>query len=163
MALEDEHEAHIPAEQPPPEAQARLSGADAHACGPRDHPPPPSQGPQDADGVGRLVESLASSRRIRAVRAARQRAASANMVVHALSRRDEDGRPRVAIVAGRAVGNAVRRNRAKRRLRAAVQQVRLPPVDLVVDARPATVAAPFERLPADLERLTIKALGRADR
>ena len=85
------------------------------------------------------------------------------MVVHALSRRDEDGRPRVAVVAGRAVGNAVRRNRAKRRLRAAARQVSLPPVDLVVDARPATADAPFERLPADLERLTSKALGRADR
>jgi ribonuclease P protein component len=85
------------------------------------------------------------------------------MVVHALSRRDDDGHPRVAVVAGRAVGNAVRRNRAKRRLRAAAREVRLPAVDLVVDARPAAVDAPFEVLPSDLEQLAARALRRTGR
>jgi len=108
------------------------------------------------------VQSLASSRRIREVRAARQRAASATMAVSAL-RGSDPGEPRVAVVAGRAVGNAVRRNRAKRRLRAAARQVALPAVDLVVDARPAAVDAPFEQLPADLRRLTTRALGRVSR
>ena len=82
------------------------------------------------------------------------------MVVHALSRRDDDGQPRIAVVAGRVVGNAVRRNRAKRRLRSAAREVRLPAVDLVVDARPAAVDAPFQTLPDDLERLTATALRR---
>jgi ribonuclease P protein component len=103
------------------------------------------------------MQSLTSSQRIRAVRAARRRAAAPTMVVHALER-SEDGPARVAIVAGRAVGNAVRRNRAKRRLRAAARQVRLPAADVVVDARAAAIDAPFDRLPTDLERLTIKAL-----
>lgn len=104
------------------------------------------------------MQSLASSRRIRQVRAARQRAAAATMVVYALSHGEDDGQARVAIVAGRAVGNAVRRNRAKRRLRAAARQVRFPAVDLVVDARRAAIDVPFERLPSDLERLTAEAL-----
>lgn len=84
------------------------------------------------------------------------------MVVHVLERGDdtEATHTRVAIVAGRAVGNAVRRNRAKRRLRAAARQVRLPAVDLVVDVRAAAIDVPFDTLPADLERLTTKALGR---
>jgi ribonuclease P protein component len=87
------------------------------------------------------------------------------MVVHVLGRddRDDDGQARVAIVAGRAVGNAVLRNRAKRRLRAAARQVRLPAVDVVVDARAAAIEAPFDTLPADLERLTTKALERTRR
>lgn len=85
------------------------------------------------------------------------------MVVHALGSGNVAPRPRVAVIAGRAIGNAVRRNRAKRRLRAAARTVTLPPVDVVVDARPAVLDAPFEHLPADLERLTAKALRRAGR
>lgn len=37
----------------------------------------------------------------------------------------EPGPPQVGVVAGRKVGNAVRRNRAKRRLRAALERVTL--------------------------------------
>jgi ribonuclease P protein component len=55
----------------------------------------------------------------------------------------------VAVVAGRPVGNAVRRNRAKRRLREALRQV---PIrdgrDYVVIASAAVVRAPFEALVA---------------
>jgi ribonuclease P protein component len=160
MAVEDEHEAHIPAQHPSPEAQARLPGTDAHACRSCDCPATSCEGSQVSYCVGRSVQSLASSQRIRAVRAARQRAAAATMVVHVLERdleTDEDDHARVAIVAGRAVGNAVRRNRAKRRLRAAARQVRLPAIDVVVDARAAAIDVPFDVLPADLERLTTKA------
>lgn len=79
------------------------------------------------------------------------------MVVHALDRDDDEGHARVAIVAGKAVGNAVRRNRVKRRLRAAARQARLPAVDLVVDARRAAIDVPFDTLPRDLEQLSAKA------
>jgi len=55
--------------------------------------------------------------------------------------------PRVAFVAGRSVGNAVRRNRAKRRLREALRLVAVPGgKDYVVVATPAVVDAPFETL-----------------
>ena len=57
------------------------------------------------------------------------------------------GPPRVAIVAGKRVGNAVRRNRAKRRLRAAMERLRLQDgLAYVVIARSGVVDAPFERL-----------------
>ena len=57
------------------------------------------------------------------------------------------GPPQVAFVAGKKVGNAVRRNRAKRRLRAAMEQIRLRDgTACVVIARPGADDAPFERL-----------------
>jgi ribonuclease P protein component len=91
------------------------------------------------------------------------RAASPTMVVHALCS-DGEGGGGLTIVASRAIGGAVVRNRAKRRLRAAAQQARLPAgTDLVVDARPDAVRAPFTTLHRDLERLSIRAAERVRR
>ena len=57
------------------------------------------------------------------------------------------GPPRVAFVAGKGVGNAVRRNRAKRRLRAAMARIRLRDgLTYVVIARRGAVDAPFQSL-----------------
>ncbi len=57
------------------------------------------------------------------------------------------GPPRVAFVAGKGVGNAVRRNRAKRRLRAAMARMRLRDgLTYVVIARRGAVDAPFQSL-----------------
>jgi ribonuclease P protein component len=56
----------------------------------------------------------------------------------------EPGLPRVAVVAGRAAGSAVRRNRAKRRLREAVRRVPLREGhDYVVTADGSVNRAPF--------------------
>jgi ribonuclease P protein component len=100
-----------------------------------------------------------TSRRIRAVREARIRVSSSTMVVHALGR---DGDGEVTVVASRAVGTAVARNRAKRRLRAAAREARLPQsVDLVIDARRSALNAPFTTLHRDLQRLSERAADRA--
>lgn len=65
------------------------------------------------------------------------------------------GPPRVAIVAGKKVGNAVRRNRAKRRLRAAIGRLRLrDDKAYIVIARSGVVDAPFDRLVAWLTEAT---------
>jgi ribonuclease P protein component len=101
-----------------------------------------------------------SSRRIRAVRDARMRASSSTMVVHALGH-EGCGDGELAIVASRAIGTAVARNRVKRRLRAAARQARLPAaVDLVVDARRPALDAPFTTLERDLRRLSLRAADR---
>ena len=61
----------------------------------------------------------------------------------------EPGPPRVAVTAGRRVGGAVVRNRAKRRLREAIARS---PIRsgraYVVAASPAVVGVPFEELTA---------------
>ena len=89
--------------------------------------------------------SLRKSSDIRRVRRAgtRRRVGGVTIFVSA----GEPGPPRVAFVASRQVGSAVRRNRAKRRLREAMR--RLAPGggrDIVAVAGPGVVAAPFEAL-----------------
>lgn len=61
---------------------------------------------------------------------------------------------RVGFTASRKVGNAVKRNRARRRLKALVSEMIAsganPGLDLVLIARPATVDRPFDDLRRDL-------------
>ncbi len=60
--------------------------------------------------------------------------------------------PRYGVTASRKIGNAVRRNRAKRRMRAALQDFDLNPgLDLILVARPGLDEAPWKEL--------IKAIG----
>jgi len=92
------------------------------------------------------------------VAAGRRRAVRPGLIVQAASRPGEgesDGAMRVGFTASRKVGNAVIRNRAKRRLRAAAAAV-LPQAgraatDYVLIARAATGKRPYAELLADLE------------
>ena len=64
----------------------------------------------------------------------------------------EPGLPQVGVVAGRKVGNAVSRNRAKRRIREALRSVELEPnTAYVVIASAAVVETDFGRLERWLE------------
>lgn len=82
-------------------------------------------------------------------------------MVHAKLRGD-GGSPRLAIVAGRRVGNAVARNRAKRRLREAVRDASLPAgVDLVLSAKAGADIVPFPALVDDVRRSVRRAARRA--
>jgi ribonuclease P protein component len=93
------------------------------------------------------------------VAAGHRRAVAAGLVLQAAPRPREIGsgsRLRVGFTASRKVGNAVVRNRAKRRLRAVAALV-LPRegesgTDYVLIARASTAARPFAELVADLER-----------
>lgn len=91
---------------------------------------------------------------LKAASARRQSAGSFMLQARA---RGDDLAPRVGFTASKKIGNAVARNRAKRRLRAAVHQVLRPMAqtgwDYVLVARPdATIARPFADLLADLRR-----------
>lgn len=68
----------------------------------------------------------------------------------------EGGAPRIGFTASRKVGIAVERNRARRRLRAVVDQVMplhaAPGHDYVLIARTGTTGRPFAALAGDLEK-----------
>jgi ribonuclease P protein component len=71
-------------------------------------------------------------------------------------RRAESGESRIGFTVPRAIGNAVRRNRLKRRMREAVrlQLHRLEPQwDIVINPRRAGLTAPFEELSREVARL----------
>lgn len=93
--------------------------------------------------------------------AARGSRAGRLVVVHA-RRRDDDEGCRLAVIASRRVGNAVRRNRAKRVLREAARrmpwQARL---DVVLTARAACADAHVDQVIGDL-RETASSLGLLD-
>lgn len=100
-------------------------------------------------------QRLGGSRAIRGVLGAGVRVHGPSMVLHARRRPENPDHPaRVAVVAGRKVGGAVERNRAKRRLRAALSQAELPVgVDVVLVARRPVLSATFPALCAELDHL----------
>jgi ribonuclease P protein component len=98
----------------------------------------------------RLTESDSFRRAVRTGR----KAGSRTLVVHLLVE-PGDHPAQAGFVVSRAVGNAVTRNRVKRRLRhLAREQLDALPVAgvLVVRALPAAAGAPFDELRADLAR-----------
>lgn len=90
------------------------------------------------------------------------RAATPTVVVHvSLSTgQNPPGTSRVGFVVSKRVGNAVVRNRVKRRLRHLVAPLAAPTSDVVVRALPAAAASP-ERLPSDLADAWRRAFAKA--
>ncbi|MCX0278171.1 ribonuclease P protein component [Nocardia zapadnayensis] len=84
-----------------------------------------------------------------------RRAGTKHLVIHFLSTLDESHAPRVGFVVSRAVGNAVVRNRVKRRLRA-ILHTRLPELGIgdmiVVRALPAAADADSAQLSRAVDR-----------
>ena len=84
----------------------------------------------------------------------------AHPLVVLITQTSDQPRPRVGVAAGRTVGNAVRRNRAKRLLRAAMQRI-LPDLaagsDLLLIARPPLTTSTLEETGAALRTLLKRA------
>jgi len=108
--------------------------------------------------VGRKLEAIKVRRDFLRVASTGNRSAGPSMVVQAAPQTGGAGRVtriRVGFTASRKVGNAVLRNRAKRRMRAAAARVLpihgQPGTDYVLIARATTANRPFAELIADLE------------
>lgn len=129
-----------------------------------------------ADPGARTATGAAGLARLRrrpeflAVAAARRKWVAPGLVLQARKRGTRDAGAvdphiiRYGITASRKVGNAVARNRAKRRLRAAASEVLpaagVPGYDVVLIARAATNERPFADLKADLAQGLAKVTAR---
>lgn len=108
-----------------------------------------------------MPASLTRTRDIRAVFAARHVAHGRGLSVYALQRTDEE-QGRAAVIAGKRVGGAVHRNRAKRRLRALLHTSGVPAgTDMLLIAAAPAVDTPFAALAEEYTHLRARALARA--
>jgi ribonuclease P protein component len=137
-------EAHVPTQQPEAEEAPRLPFAYAH--------PGRSGGAQDPSPAGPYT-SLGLIRRVRGratfAALARAKRHTAGTVTVRCLREPGSASPRVAYGVGRGVGGAVARNRARRRLRAAVaanEAKLLPGAAYLISTGPEVLTMPFGTL-----------------
>lgn len=111
----------------------------------------------DREGLGRRQRLRASALFTEAYRQG-ERFVGRHMVLWL--RRGPGASLRLGVVSSRKVGNAVARNRARRRLREVYRRARAGltgNVDIVIVARRGSVTAPFDQLREDWERLARRA------
>jgi ribonuclease P protein component len=138
-------ETHIPTEQPEAEEEARIPSPDAQSSRPCGDPASPHQGPFEALGLIWRVRGQSSFRAL--ARGRRRHAGNLEVRQAVLAPRAEP--PRVAFAVGRSVGNAVTRNRVRRRLRAAMhdQAAQLTPgTGYLVRATPGAAESTYHEL-----------------
>jgi ribonuclease P protein component len=166
-------ETDFSAQQPSAQADARLSGADAHPSRPRGTGAAAQQGTQAperlmADGerppgptAGLAGERLFPRERLRrradylrCYRTGRRRHGSLAIIYFAPN---QLGHPRIGITASRKVGKAVARQRLKRRIREIYrrwqERSQLPALDMVIHLKPESGKSDFPSFQAELLRL----------
>lgn len=148
----EQDEAHIPAEPPPPEADAWFPQADEHPER-APHPEEPArEGPQAAGGL--LSRTLSRRERLRQrrefLRVQRTGLRSRGRYLTLLGLPNGLDVTRLGVVASRRLGKAFRRNRSRRLVRELFRlDKRRAGFDLVVLPRPELCDAPFAVLQAD--------------
>lgn len=135
----------------PPEAQDARQTAEAPPA-----PPAVSVCVPSAAATGTASVKTLQSRAEFLKAAAARRQGTASFLLQARDRRDGNPQTQVGFTASKKIGNAVLRNRAKRRLRSAARAVLpaegRPGWDYVLVARPqATVTQPFAQMLRDLQ------------
>ena len=154
-------QANVPAEQPTPFQEARLSSSHAHPRRSLDHVVASPQGPLQAVGLSPLLDQVHRMRSGEDFRVTVRRGARSvrpTLVTHVVLPADAgaevSGATSVGFVVNRGVGSSVDRNRVKRRLRH-VMRTRLQdlPVGsrIVIRALPSAKDATSSTLAADLD------------
>jgi ribonuclease P protein component len=144
-------EAHFSAEQPGPRAASRLPSPDGDGRRPQGAERPPRPRPQEAQRLitlSKRADFLAAN--------AGKRAASPGFVLLVRDRQDGDPIKRVGFTVTKKIGNAVVRNRMKRRFRALAREI-LPQkgidgADHVIIGRSTGIERDFDALRQDLAR-----------
>jgi ribonuclease P protein component len=151
-------EAHFPAEQPRPRTASRLPSPDGDRRRPQGAQRPPRPRPQEAQ---RLITLTKRSDFLAANRG--KRFPMPGFVLQVRDRQDDDPALRVGFTVTKKIGNAVVRNRMKRRLRSLAREL-LPELgirgaDHVLIGRSGGIERDFATLRDELKR----ALGKATR
>ena len=167
------HEAHPPTKEAPAGQGPRIPCPHVKPGRRQGHQGPPSEGPSSAYADRKPARPVASrfvalKRHARLLRSADfdrtlrsgRRAASEYLAVFVSD--NELGRPRVGLAVSRKLGNAVVRNRIKRRLRELVRPLVTRATggrDVVIVARARASDAEFARLRQEIEMLWAKSWG----
>jgi ribonuclease P protein component len=147
-------EAHLPAEQSCPQTPSRLPRPDGDSRRPQGAQGTPGTRPQEALRV--KPPAVLKKRSDFLAANAGRRAATPGFVLLVRDRQDGDPARRIGFTVSRKVGNAVVRNRMKRRLRALANDLipshGYPGCDHVIIGRSAGIERDFELLSKDLQR-----------
>jgi ribonuclease P protein component len=111
-------EAHLPAEQPRPQAASRVPGTHGDRRRPQGAERPPCTRPQEAQRlvtIKRRADFVAAN--------AGKRATTAGFILLVRDREDSDPSMRVGFTVTKKIGGAVVRNRMKRRFRALAREI----------------------------------------
>jgi ribonuclease P protein component len=159
------HEANVPTQKATPAPRPRVSGPDGDAGRPERPQVSPAQGPQSphADRPPVCVKRRARLvRRSEFDRALAGRASASSAYLALFVGNNGLGHPRVGFAVSRKLGNAVVRNRIKRRLRDLVRPMAERTQagrDVVIVARARAVDADAARLRDELQALWAKSVG----
>jgi len=111
-------EAHLPAEQPRPQAASRVPQPHGDGRRPQGAERPPRARPQEAQRLGTIkkrADFLAANSGLRA--------STPGFVLLVQDRKDDDPQMRVGFTVTKKIGGAVVRNRMKRRFRALAREI----------------------------------------
>jgi ribonuclease P protein component len=153
-------EADLSAEQPGACAPARLPRPDGNSRRPQRDPCASRPGPQQAVGVKAVGLTGLTQRKDYLAANAGRRAPMPGFVLLVRMREDGDSAMRLGITVTKKIGNAVVRNRMKRRFRALAREILptlgLPGADHVLIGRQGGVERPFDELKSELAKACAK-------